>query len=158
MIEHVFEVSQTAAGSLLDRICASARAENRAAAQGLASIDGLYRLRLREDGGHDDWPIDTIDQVAAEVAAALGISQGCGNAAQSVNNVTISGLTVSATPPAARVNGAIAVDAGRGSNVLFADIALKDNQQVPLYTSANVRAEDFTISGWTLDGNPVTIP
>jgi Domain of unknown function (DUF222) len=77
MIEHVFEESQTAAGSLLDRICASARAENRAAAQGLASIDGLYRLRLREDGGHDDWPIDTIDQVAAEVAAALRISQGC---------------------------------------------------------------------------------
>ena len=41
------------------------------------SIERLYRLRLREDGGHDDWAMDTIDQVAAEVAAALRISQGC---------------------------------------------------------------------------------
>jgi hypothetical protein len=30
MIERMFEESQTAAGSLVDRICASARAENRA--------------------------------------------------------------------------------------------------------------------------------
>jgi hypothetical protein len=71
----MFEQSDIAARSLVDRICASARAENRAAADGLASIYALYRLRLREAGGRDDWAMDTIEEVAAEVAAALRISQ-----------------------------------------------------------------------------------
>ena len=76
-IEHMFEESGTAARSLLDSISADARAENRAAARGLVSIHNLYRLRLREHGGsHDDWAIDTIEQVTAEVAAKLRISQG----------------------------------------------------------------------------------
>ena len=72
----MFDESHAAARPLIDRICASARAENRAAAKGLVSIDNLYRLRLREDGGRDDWAMDTIEQVTAEVAAALRISQG----------------------------------------------------------------------------------
>jgi hypothetical protein len=76
MIERMFEESTVAARSLVGRICASARAENRAAANALASMDSLYRLRLREAGDHDDWSIDTIDQVAGEIAAALRISQG----------------------------------------------------------------------------------
>ncbi|MDT5099240.1 MAG: hypothetical protein QOC76_2977, partial [Mycobacterium sp.] len=71
----MFEESDIAARSLVDRICASARAENRAAADGLASIYALYRLRLREAGGRDDWAMDTIEEIAAEVAAALRISQ-----------------------------------------------------------------------------------
>jgi Domain of unknown function (DUF222) len=72
----MFEESDVAAQSLMGLICASARAENQAAASGLVSIDNLYRLRLREVGGRDDWAMDTIDRVAAEVAAALRISQG----------------------------------------------------------------------------------
>ena len=69
--------SDTAARSLLNRVRVSSRAENRAAAEGLASINNLYRLRLREDGGaRDDWAIDTVEHVTAEVAAALRISQG----------------------------------------------------------------------------------
>lgn len=68
--------SDVAARSLVDRIDSSARAENRAAAAGLMSMYHLYRLRLRENGDCDDWAVDTIDQVAAEVAAALRISQG----------------------------------------------------------------------------------
>ena len=73
----MFEESGTAGRSLLDSISADARAENRAAARGLVSIHNLYRLRLGEHGGsHDDWAIDTIDQVTAEVAAKLRISQG----------------------------------------------------------------------------------
>ena len=73
----MFDESEVAARAMIDRICASARAENRAAAEGLVSIDSLYRLRLREDGGRDAWVMDTVDQVAAEVAASLRISQGC---------------------------------------------------------------------------------
>ena len=72
----MFEESETAGRSLVDRIRASACAENRAAAQTLVSIDNLYRLRLREFGGCDDWSTDTTEAVTAEVAAALRISQG----------------------------------------------------------------------------------
>lgn len=68
--------SDVAARSMVKRVCASARAENRAAAEGLVSIDNLYRLRLREVGGRDEWAMDTVEQVTAEVAAALRISQG----------------------------------------------------------------------------------
>ncbi|GFG54331.1 hypothetical protein CQY20_20080 [Mycolicibacterium agri] len=68
--------SDAAARSLLDRIRTSVRAENRAAAEGLVSIDNLYRLRLRENGELADWALDTLEQVAAEIAAALRISQG----------------------------------------------------------------------------------
>lgn len=75
IIERMFE-SDTAARSLIERVGVSSREENRAAAAGLVSIHDLYRLRLREDGGRDDWAIDTIEHVAAEVAAELRISQG----------------------------------------------------------------------------------
>ena len=69
-----------AARSIVGRICASGRAENRAAAEMLVAIDDLYRLACREDGARDDWAIDTVEQVAAEVAAALRISQGSATA------------------------------------------------------------------------------
>lgn len=49
-IEHVFDESDVAARSMIARLCASGRAENRAAAEALVSIDNLYRLRCREDG------------------------------------------------------------------------------------------------------------
>ena len=68
--------SDTAARSLIERVGVFSREENRAAAAGLVSIHDLYRLRLREDGGRDDWAIDTIEHVAAEIAAVLRISQG----------------------------------------------------------------------------------
>ena len=74
----MFEESETAARSLVGRVCASARAENRAAAEMLVSIDNLYRLRLREDGGHDDWAIDTIvirDTTLASLAADGTVSR-----------------------------------------------------------------------------------
>ena len=72
----MFDESTTAASSLINRICSSARAENRAAADVLVSIDNLYRLRLREVGANDDWAVDTVEEVTAEIAAALRISQG----------------------------------------------------------------------------------
>jgi hypothetical protein len=72
----MFEESDAAARALVDRICASGRAQARAAAQMLVSIGNLYRLRLREDGGCDSWAADTTEAVTGEVAAALRISQG----------------------------------------------------------------------------------
>ncbi|HEY9303893.1 MAG TPA: DUF222 domain-containing protein, partial [Mycobacterium sp.] len=62
--------------AMVDRICASARAENQAAAAGLAAIGELFAYRLSRCSETEDWAIDTEEAVAAEVAAALGISQG----------------------------------------------------------------------------------
>ncbi|ORV19602.1 hypothetical protein AWB95_00795 [Mycobacterium celatum] len=61
---------------LLDRICAGARAENRAAAAQLVAIGELFAYRLSRCSDTEEWAIDTEAAVAAEVAAALRISQG----------------------------------------------------------------------------------
>jgi len=62
--------------ALVDRICAAARAENREAAAQLVAIHELFTYRLSRCAESEDWAIDTMDAVAAEVAAALRISQG----------------------------------------------------------------------------------
>jgi len=80
MIERMFELMEPPASAepaaLLDDVRAASRAETRAAAQRLTGIWNLYKVRLREDGDHADWAVDTWDAVAAEVAAALNISLG----------------------------------------------------------------------------------
>jgi hypothetical protein len=62
--------------ALVERICVSARAENRAAAAQLVAIGELFALRLSRSGETAQWAVDTEAAVAAEVAAALRISQG----------------------------------------------------------------------------------
>jgi hypothetical protein len=62
--------------ALVDRICSSARAENQSAAAGLGAIGELFGYRLRRCSDTEDWAVDTEEAVAAEVAAALRISQG----------------------------------------------------------------------------------
>ncbi len=61
---------------LVERICAAARAENREAAAQLVAIHELFRYRLSRCSESEDWAIDTMEAVTAEVAAALRISQG----------------------------------------------------------------------------------
>jgi hypothetical protein len=62
--------------ALVDRICAASRAENRAAAEQLAAIGELFAYRLSRCSESEDWAVDTEEAVAAEVGAALRISQG----------------------------------------------------------------------------------
>jgi Domain of unknown function (DUF222) len=78
IIEYMFEgqTSSSPAATLVDRICAASRAENRAAGQRLAAIGELDLLRLRQVGERETWCTDTQEAVAAEVAAALGITHG----------------------------------------------------------------------------------
>ena len=78
MFGQPFYVAEDTAESraLVDRVCSSSRAENRAAAERLDAIGDLWVLRLRECGEREDWVMDAMEAVAAEVAAALGISQG----------------------------------------------------------------------------------
>jgi hypothetical protein len=73
IIESMFEDRQDAA-AVVHRMCAAARAENRAAGERLAAIGELDVLRLRECGERETWSTDTWDAISAEVAAALGIS------------------------------------------------------------------------------------
>ncbi|POY00374.1 HNH endonuclease signature motif containing protein, partial [Mycobacterium kansasii] len=69
--------SKTAeSAQLVERICAATRAENRAAAAQLVAIGELFAYRLSRCSETEDWAVDTMEAVAAEVAAALRISQG----------------------------------------------------------------------------------
>ncbi|MEB3981623.1 HNH endonuclease signature motif containing protein [Mycobacterium sp. 663a-19] len=69
--------SRTAeSAALIDQIGAAARAENRAAAAQLEAIGRLFGYRLSRCSESDEWAIDTMEAVAAEVGAALRISQG----------------------------------------------------------------------------------
>jgi Domain of unknown function (DUF222) len=61
---------------MVERICAASRFENRAAAAQLVAIGELFAYRLSRCSDTEDWAIDTMEAVAAEVGAALRISQG----------------------------------------------------------------------------------
>ncbi len=72
ILECMFE---EAASSVVQRLCAAARAENQAAGQRLAVIGELDVLWLRAAGERETWCTDTQEAITAEVAAALGITQ-----------------------------------------------------------------------------------
>ncbi|MGB9225736.1 HNH endonuclease signature motif containing protein [Mycobacterium sp.] len=61
--------------ALIDRIRAAGRAQNRAAAAQLVAIGELFGYRLTRCSETEEWAIDTMEALAAEVAAALRISQ-----------------------------------------------------------------------------------
>jgi hypothetical protein len=74
MIECMFD--RDVPPKIVDRICAASRAENRAAAAQLEAIGDLFSHRCAEGPETDEWVIDTMEAVAAEVGAGLRISQG----------------------------------------------------------------------------------
>ena len=61
---------------LIDGIRADAVAENRAAAAQLVKIGELFAHRLSQCSDTEEWCVDTMDAVAAEVAAALRLGHG----------------------------------------------------------------------------------
>ena len=64
------------AALVVQRLSAAARAENQAAGQRLAVIGELDVVWLRRFGERETWCTDTQEAITAEVAAALGITQG----------------------------------------------------------------------------------
>jgi hypothetical protein len=60
--------------ALVDRMCASWRAEAQAAAARLDAIGELFELRRAQRGEEADWAVDTWAAVGAEVAAAFRTS------------------------------------------------------------------------------------
>ena len=71
-IERMFEK----VSSVVDRLRAAARAENRAAGERLTLVGELDVLWLRQFGERESWGTDTHDAINAEIAAALGITRG----------------------------------------------------------------------------------
>ena len=67
------ETPQSAA--LLEGICAAARVENQAVAAQLVDMGKLFAYRLSHCSEDEDWALDTMAAVAAEVGAALRVSQ-----------------------------------------------------------------------------------
>ena len=76
MVERCYPSKTPDSAVLVDRICAASRAENRAAAAQLIAVGDLFCYRLSRCSENEDWAIDTMEAVAAEVAAELRISQG----------------------------------------------------------------------------------
>ena len=76
LFERRYPSRTTESVAFLDRIGASWRAQNRAAASALAAIGELFGYRLARCSDTEDWAVDTEAAVSAEVAAALRISQG----------------------------------------------------------------------------------
>ncbi len=63
---------------MIDEICVSARAENRAAGAQLVAIGKLLAYRLSRCSDTGEWAIDTQGAVAAELAAAFADRPGTG--------------------------------------------------------------------------------
>ncbi|WP_156687244.1 HNH endonuclease signature motif containing protein [Mycobacterium sp. Marseille-P9652] len=76
MFEEVRGAGSSPAAALLGEIAAAARAENQGAALQLAKIGEFFALRHTQGAADEEWVVDTMEAVAAEVAAALRISQG----------------------------------------------------------------------------------
>ena len=76
LFERRYPSRTTESVAFLDRIGASWRAQNRAAASALAAIGELFGYRLARCSDTEDWAVDTEAAVSAEVAAALRMSQG----------------------------------------------------------------------------------
>lgn len=71
IIECMFD-SRVEPAALVEQMCAAPRAENRAAAAQLTAIGELFGYRLAHSGETQDWAIDTMEAVAAEVGARCG--------------------------------------------------------------------------------------
>jgi hypothetical protein len=75
-----------------------------------------------------------------------------------VSNVTVSGLAIADTPQSAYANiGVAAFWAGPPTNVVLRDIAITEQPEV-LALWADVARSNYTTSGFTMNGRPVTIP
>ncbi|MCV7100649.1 13E12 repeat family protein, partial [Mycobacterium palustre] len=76
LFERHYPSTTPESAGLVERIAAAARFENRAAAAQLVAIGELFAYRLSRCAETENWAIDTMEAVAAEVAAALRIGQG----------------------------------------------------------------------------------
>jgi hypothetical protein len=74
LMERCHPSTTAESAALVDEVCTLSRVENRAAAAQLDAIGRLFAYRLARCSDTEDWAIDTMAAVAAEVGAALRIS------------------------------------------------------------------------------------
>jgi hypothetical protein len=77
---------------------------------------------------------------------------------QTVADVTISGVTVSNTPPSAGQNIGIATAGGTLSNINFRNIAIQQSGDLPVLQALDAPRETYATTGITLNGTPFTVP
>jgi hypothetical protein len=70
LVERQYLSATAESAGLVGRIWAAARWQNRAAAAPLVAIGELFADRLSRCAESEDWAIDTMEAVAAEVGAA----------------------------------------------------------------------------------------
>jgi hypothetical protein len=82
-----------------------------------------------------------------------------GNRGRHVSDVTFANVTVSATAPSANRNVGIVDETDGGiaamNGISFPGIHLRNTRLPPFYT--NVDASSYSMSNWTLDGNPIAV-
>lgn len=98
-----------------------------------------------------------------ETATSTEIVQGAvlvysGSASATISSVTISDLAITGTPQYAQRSTGIILDSGAGriSGVVLKNIALTDSA-LPVFAT-NAPASSYTATGFTLNGQPVTVP
>jgi len=98
-----------------------------------------------------------------ETAVGTDIVQGAvlvysGSSAATISTVTISDLAISDTPQWAQRSTGIILDpgAGRISGVVLKNIALTDSA-LPVFAT-NAPSSSYTATGFTLNGQPITVP
>ncbi|BBZ75118.1 hypothetical protein MANY_04550 [Mycolicibacterium anyangense] len=98
-----------------------------------------------------------------ETATSTDVVQGAilvysGSTSATVSTVTISDLTVTGTPQYAGRSTGIIQDSGAGriSGVVLKNIALADTA-LPVFAT-NAPSSSYTATGFTLNGQPVTVP
>jgi hypothetical protein len=76
MFERRYPTATPLSTALADQLRATGRAENKAAGRRLVVIGELDVMWLRRFGERETWCTDTQEAITAEIAAALGITQG----------------------------------------------------------------------------------
>ena len=125
------------------------------------SAAGVYVAT--EAGNYHTFSVENVTIAGGSVDRAnydAEIVQGAvlvyaGNAGTAVRNVAISDLTVTATEPSAQRNVGVVVDGGSINGVSLRDINIRNSDLPPFY--GNAPEGSYATSGWTLDGNPITV-
>jgi hypothetical protein len=77
---------------------------------------------------------------------------------QTVADVSISGLTISDTPPAGHHNIGIGTAGGTLSNINISDIAVQQGGDLPVLFTLDAPRETYSVTGLTLNGAPYAAP
>ena len=112
-----------------------------------------YFTRTVENVSISDGTVTRANRNADIVQGAVLVAVE--NPGTAVRNVTISDVSIVATPPTAERNVAIYTETGDLTGVRMNQISL-DNSSVPAFFS-NADAQSFALTGWTAGGDPIAV-